>query len=158
MFKTEYLWFALPLCGLLSQLGGTFKKQYRRLGIPTLLTLCFIYAQNFDLSHFLWLRYILVWIWLFFCSTLPFTLIGDGIPKHWFNWIWVWILGLLNGLIILVINIKLFYLMFIPFIIYGVFISLSNIKYTARFFQWKFVEAMLYISVAYVVIQGLKGI
>ena len=154
--KSELLWLSLPIIGLLSQLGGTFNKLYRRIGIPTTLVILYLIAQTFDFSHFLWLRYIIVWLWAFFCSTLPFTLIGNSIKEHWLNWIWVWVLGLLNGAIVLVLNYKLFYLILIPVLVYGTTITLSNIKVTAKYFQWKFVEFIIYVSVGYIFVLALQ--
>ena len=132
------IWLLVPLCGLLSQMGGSdyFPKAFRRIGIPLLMALAVWYFKGFS------------WVLLPFALTqwavytIPFTLIGDGIPEHWFNWVWIWIWATLKCLPALWINHSVWVV--IPFCaaILAIMASLSNVKPTARWFQWKLVEFM----------------
>lgn len=141
--NSEYIWFLVPICGLLWALGGTFKKQYRRLGVPISVTLV-----TFLYSGWSW--------WLpvlfgssFLVTTLPFTLSGNEIGNKVVNWIWIWVLGFILGLPCLMVGIMLHkvwlaaLLCLIPCIAQGIVGSLSNWKPTAKFFPWKFCEIVI---------------
>ena len=138
----EWVWFALPIIMLLSQLGGTFKKQYRRIGIPSLITLVALIFSGWSW----WLG--LVWVGIFIATTLPFTLIGDSIHSSWINWVWVWVWqGIIclsaSALILAYGNASLYlYGSIMPFIVGGIVATLSNIKSKANFFPWKLCEAI----------------
>lgn len=139
----EWVWILLnaPVT-LLWQLGGTVKKQFRRIGVPLVITLA------------AWLFLGWSWWWLalaaayFGVTTLPFTLIGDGVPEHWFNWIWIWILGALYGAPAIIIGIVTaqiilsLWLLLVPMVAVGVWGTLSNVKATAKYFTWKFCEGI----------------
>ena len=136
----EMIWFALPVIALLSQLGGTFKKQYRRIGIPSLLTA--VYLLYYGWSW--WLP--LLWLSAFLPTTMPFTLLGDGVPSHWFNWVWIWIWASMYTLCPITVCLMkggwvgYLFSSILPIIVLGLMGTLSNVKATANLFPWKLVE------------------
>lgn len=77
-----------------------------------------------------------------FAVTRPFTYFGNSVPGHWFNWVWIWVLGL--------------YLLG-PMACYGRFnpwtfawslaATLSNLPRTARVFTWEFCECLCGVTV-----------
>lgn len=134
--KLEMIWLLVPLCGLLSQLGGSdyAPKAVRRYGIPILMALAVWYFKGF-----MWnIIPMAITQWAAFC--LPFTLIGDGVPKHAVNWLWLPVWGVLICCSGLWINIAVWPATLILGAILGMFGALSNIKATAKWFQWKYVE------------------
>lgn len=87
----EIAWMYAPIAALLSQIGGTWWKPARRFVLPIGLALTLIWCGISILSSIL-------------CGTcvgvvahLPITLIGDSVPSHWLNWIWLWVYGFLLG-------------------------------------------------------------
>lgn len=76
---------------------------------------------------------------------LPITLISNGIPKHWFNWIWIFIVGFLFGLVPFPLSLPGAWLNGVLFagvfgLFFGTIVALSNIKATANIFKWQYVE------------------
>lgn len=138
----EQVWFALPVIMLLSQLGGWRNKLYRRIGIPITITITAIIAHGWTL----WLIPNGIMIW---CATiLPFTLIGDNIDDNWFNYVWIVIWSLLltiSGILLSIpyqcVPLYLKSLLVAFPCIYGC-AMLSNLKLSAKYFPWKFCEAI----------------
>ena len=139
----ELVWFIMPTIIILWQLGGTFNKLFRRLGFP-------IVASCAPLFYLGW-----SWWWpllfglCFLVTTLPFTLKGDGINEHWFNWIWIWILGYLYGLPSIVIGLcgghtaLALLVALTPCIATGIVGTLSNVPATSKYFPWKECEGVI---------------
>lgn len=139
----ELVWLMLPLVGLLSQLGGTYNKLYRRLGVPSVITLA------------TWLFLGWSWWWpvlflsVFAVATLPFTFKGSGLWDYWFNPIWIWILGYLYGLPSILISSSGALYAFVPMVVCGVVGTLSNVRATSKYFPWKFCEFIIWAAMAY---------
>lgn len=141
----ELVFFLLPIVAFLWQAGGTWKKQYRRIGFPVAATLAVLLFIGFE-----W------WLPLFAgacfaVTTLPFTFIGDGLPEHWFNWVWVWITGYILGLPAFLIGFdaEVFLMATGSMLAHGIFGTLSNIPATAKYFPWKFCEGAFGFFVAF---------
>jgi hypothetical protein len=77
-----------------------------------------------------------------FAVTRPFTYFGDKISDSWFNWIWIWILGILFCGPMLIFG----RLAFWPFA-WCLAATLSNIPKTSKIFTWEFCECLLGICV-----------
>lgn len=138
----ELVWLLLPIVGLLSQLGGTYNKLYRRVCVPLVIT-----GFSSLLLGFTWWLPVL-FISVFGVSTLPFTFKGSSLYDHWFNWIWIWIAGFLLGIPSILIGGSIFSC-FIPCVVQGIVGTCSNLKFTAKYFQWKFCEFIIWASMAY---------
>lgn len=144
----ELIWFLFPVIAILWQAGGTWNKDLRRLIIPHVLTLATILFCGFSMLT------IVQFVAILTILRLPFTLFGNSIHSHWFNWVWIWISGALLGLTALPLGIQLnsvvytLVLAMIPCFVQGICGTLSNIKCTARFFKWKFVEGMIGMAFA----------
>lgn len=124
-------------CAALSRLGGSVNKNYRRIGIGAALVLYGALLGNW------WALLSIGTSQLF---RLPITLRGDSIPAHWYNWLWLPIIGFLYGLVPLPLA---FYSVpwWSGFAFAGIFglvfagiVALSNIKTTAQIFKWQYVE------------------
>ena len=139
----EVVWLLCPLVGLLSQLGGTYNKSFRRIGVPLIITV----ANLLFLGFSWWLPLLLISI--FAVATLPFTLIGDALDKSWVNYIWIWLAGYLLGLPSLLISRHGWIYALVPCITQGIIGTLSNVKVTAKYFPWKFCEFIIWASMAY---------
>jgi len=139
----EIVWFLLPLGGLFRQIAGTWHKAVGRYLPPIAIAGAYYFFIGFS-----WWILPIIGAYLL-VKTLPVSFIGDGIRAHWFNWVWIWILGLLNGLACLSLAIPLgltstaLILSLVPSVVYGTTISLSNIRSTDRIFVWKFVEFLM---------------
>ena len=73
---------SIPACSYLWRLGGSRNKDYRRYGIPILLTIIGL------LAHFsIWI--ILAGVLHHLILRLPFTLKGNDIDDDDINWFWV---------------------------------------------------------------------
>lgn len=117
-------------------MGGSGAGPYRKIGWPVLIA---IYGFSI---HAMWWQVILAVGLSVFAVTRPFTYHEDSLHEHWFNWMWVWIMGIILGL---------------PMLAYGHFnlwpfawclaATLSNIKSTARIFVWEFCECICGITV-----------
>lgn len=118
----------IALCAVLNRAGGKFDKRWRRIGLPLLIMLYGL------LKHRWWSVLSLPLGFGVFC--LPITLVGDDIKAHWYNWVWVFVLGCLIGLIpiysgLLAIGYGLIFFLLVFF---------SNLKKTADIFRWDRVE------------------
>lgn len=132
--EREYCWFLLGICGLLSQLGGTFWKSYRREFIALAMGVAWCVFQGFTWNIFLFI------IAQDIAFRLPFTLKGDGVPGNALNWLWLPLWGILICSPVLILNWHVWPATAILGLILALMGALSNIKATARYFQWKFVE------------------
>lgn len=143
----EMIWLLLPVVGLFSQLGGSdyAPKSFRRIGIPvTMAVAVYLFAgASWQLIPFA--------LFQFGAFTLPFTLLGDGVPDKWQNWAWLPVWGLLLCSPALWINPVIYPAVIGAGLVLGLFGALSNIKGTAKYFQWKFVELFIAICPAYCV-------
>ena len=144
----ELVWFLLPVTALLWQVGGTWKKQFRRLLIPCVFA--------FTLSYYLGITFwwVITAIAYFAIFALPITLIGKDVHKHWFNWVWFWIYGFILGLPAVIPGIYTnhfamsLWLTLIPTVLGGMSITASNINSMKDVVVWKLVEAFMGIVVA----------
>lgn len=131
----EIIWFLVPICGLLSQIGGTWAKWVRRYLIPVLMG-----VMVFMFKGFTWNIFPMV-LAQFAVFTLPFTLKGDGIPENPINWLWLPIWGVLLCSPPLILNWHVWPATVILGLFMAVLGALSNVKTVANWFQWKLVEA-----------------
>ena len=147
--KTELAWLAAPIIMILSQLGGTCWRPARRILIPLLMVCVAAYFKQPSL----WLVPMAALI--FGAASLPFTLIGSGIKEHWFNWVWIWIWAVLITASAIPICLAYggwdtyLYAMIMPVVITGTSCTLSNIKATSKFFQWKWTEGIAWMFAMY---------
>jgi hypothetical protein len=134
----ELSWFLLPVSGFLWMAGGTWKKQFRRIGIPLCI---FSFVFLFSTPWFSWL---LSSILFFIATTLPITLKGDSIPAHAINWVWIFVLGL----IFWVISFPCGFSPAVP-LLFGFIVTFSNLPQTRKFFPWKLCEFLFGAITAY---------
>ena len=147
----ELAYMQVPIAALLSQIGGTWNKLFRRIAIPTLFTISSIGFLGFH-----W-PILLLWPAFFGVASLPFTFKGDKLSDNWFNWIWVVIMGVLSWLASLPV-VFIEPTVFTNYIFLGAWTLvgfslvgiLSNIKATAKFFEWKLCEALFWGSMGIV--------
>ena len=132
----EMVWLLVPLTALLSQLGGSdyAPKAFRRIGIPLLMALAVVVFKGWSW----WIIPMALTQWGAFC--LPFTLIGDGVPERAVNWAWLPLWGILICISPIWISTNVWVATGVLGAILGIFGALSNIKATAKYFPWKFVE------------------
>lgn len=131
----ELCWLIVPVCGLFSQIGGTWEKAFRRYGIPILMAITWSVFVGW--SWWLLLMMVIQWASFF----LPITFKGDSIPNNgWFNWVWLPILGVLQSSSPNVMNHDIWGVSVFLGCLMGLFFALSNIPKTAKYFPWKFVE------------------
>lgn len=147
----------IAVCAILNRMGGSLDKRYRRIGIPLLITLYGLWRHQ-------WLSLLsLPYGFAIFC--LPITLVGDEIltdgrtklgfekngkvevsfsasfPTKWVNLAWLPVLGILIGSIPCWINYSIYSIVY--GIVFGLFVTLSNIPKTADIFKWDRVELFL---------------
>lgn len=79
----ELAWMLMPVTMLLSQIGGFRWKWVRRIGIPVVV----VAACYFWVGWSWWL--IAAGVSIGLAARMPYTLIGDDIFDHWFNWVWI---------------------------------------------------------------------
>jgi len=136
----ELVWFIVPIGGLFRMIGGTWNKVVGRFLAPVLPVVAYLLLVGFSW----WL--VAIYLAYLLINTLPFTLVGDSVRDNWINWVWIWILGYLNGIAAMTIGIPLslitttIFLAFIPMVTYGISGTLSNVKSTASYFPWKLCE------------------
>jgi hypothetical protein len=131
----ELCWLIVPVCGLLSQMGGTWNKAFRRYGIPILMAVTWCVFMGFD-----W-RVLLMALLQWGAYCLPITLKGDSVNGNGLlNWLWLPVLGILICSSPLVMDTVAWPATVIFGLTYGIFCALSNTPATAKWFQWKFVE------------------
>lgn len=137
----EIVWFLVPFGGLCRMIGGTWKKAVGRFLPPIAVGLAYWAFVGFN---WLWIP-IAVGVYML-VKTLPFTLKGDSVHESWINWVWIWVLGFLNGIVCLSLAIPLsaiwtgVFLALVPMVGYGMCGTLSNVKSTAKYFPWKMCE------------------
>jgi hypothetical protein len=124
-------------------LGGTFNKLFRRWGVPTIITIASLTFLGFSW----WLP--VLFLSIFAVATLPFTLKGASLHEHWFNWVWIWIAGYLLGLPSVILHKNGYMYAFVPFFTQGILGTLSNLKWSAKYVQWKFFEGAVWFAMAY---------
>lgn len=136
------------LVGALWRLGGAgcppFYRYWRRLGWPIVAGLVALFAQV------PWWMCLLVMGATFGTTTLPVTFFGSKIPDHWFNWIWLWILGYLYGLpSIMIHGWNGFLYALVPSVVMGLFVTLSNIQtWPAKTFVNEACEVLIGVATA----------
>ena len=148
----ELVYMQIPIAALLSQIGGTWQKLFRRIGIPTLFT-----VSSIGFLGFHW-PLLLLWPAFFGLASLPFTFVGEKLSDHWFNYVWVVILGLLAwaaAIGVPIYSTALFgnYFILLGWTMVGYSLPglLSNVKVFSKFFEWKLCEALFWGSIATVV-------
>lgn len=145
----ELAWFLVPVVTMLSLIGGTWWLPARRYMIGPVIGWALLTITNVNL-----LSCLIVALLVCGYTLLPITWIGDSIPGHWQNWVWVWVLGLIASGVIVTIGFILHLIMMsiilsvMPFVTIGLFSTLSNINSTAKYFQWKFCELAFWTSIA----------
>ena len=137
----EYVWFLLPIAGLLWQLGGTFHKDWRRIVLPCTIFICCLLFGSSLLSS------LLESILLGIVVRLPFTIGGDSI-RRWWQFLWLFLLGAIFGCPALFLQASLSAIL-VPCVVVGTLSTLSNTPQTAKWFPWKFCEFCFGASVAY---------
>lgn len=113
------------------RLTGAGCGPWRKIGWPSLVGL-------YGLSiHAPWWQILLAPAIALFAVSRPFTLIGSRIRDHWFNWIWIWILGFFLCAPMWVYGHWTFYAFF-----WCLAATLSNVPLFSRVYVWEFVEAI----------------
>lgn len=147
--ELEYCWFVLGLTGLLSQLGGTFWKSWRREFIALSLAVTWVIFQGFT-----W--WILLYVILQDAAfRMPFTLHGNSIHANGLNLVWlpIWAVFICGSPLLL--NWSIWPAVLVLSLILALFGVLSNIKATERFFQWKLVEFFIGVLPAIAMCLGI---
>lgn len=115
------------------RLGGAGAKplgsRWRKFGYPILVG---ILAALINAE--LWRSFVAVAL-AAFAVTCPITYYGSEIRDNWFNWVWLWILGIYFSGPLIALGIP----SFLPFF-WSFFATLSNIKATSKIFTWEFCE------------------
>lgn len=133
----EIAWFLCPILSLLRQLDGTWGTPWQFGGIFAVA----LFLQLFGKLR-QW-RGIATLVLFYILGTLPVTLGGDSVTATWYSWLWIWVLGFIQGLWYLLYNKKTALYALFPMVLYGLFITLSNISATANFFPWKLCEGVM---------------
>lgn len=127
----------IAICAILNRLGGSKNKNFRRLGIGIAL------AAYGLLNGVVW-YYALLCILTSQLFRLPITLRGDSIPRYWYNWLWLPVVGFAYGMVpapLSAPNLKFAFLSSAAFsFFFSLTVALSNIRATARYFKWQYVE------------------
>jgi hypothetical protein len=131
----ELCWLVLPLVGLLSQIGGTWWKAARRYFIPLVTVGLLQLFLGWDIL------YVPLALHMYGAFTLPITKFGNSIPGDWRNWLWVpfWACVLCSPVLWLSMHTYIIVSLVCAGILTGMVI-LSNVRATAKWFQWKLVE------------------
>jgi len=133
--NNEMCWLVLPIVGLLSQLGGTFWKGYKRFIIPIVA----VATAWMFIGHFYY-GFIPMMLHLWLGFTLPITLKGNSIPEYTINKLWIplWAIFLCSSALWL--NTIYWLVAVICGLLLAILVFLSNMPKTAKYFQWKGVE------------------
>lgn len=98
--KGDLNWVLAPLVSFLNTLGGWYwRTEVRRLGIPGVICLWTFFYYGLRRWWYVFL-YGALFGSVFAGLTMPLTLIGDSIggpDGHWFNWVWLWLAGAIEG-------------------------------------------------------------
>ena len=138
----ELVWFMVLFGGLFRQIAGTWSKPTGRFAHIALPTMAFWFFLGWNW----WL--LAVPVTYFLVKTLPVTFIGNSV-RPWYNRLWTFALGFLNGLAAIPIGIATGHvhcvlgMSVVTMLIYGVIINLANFDATGKYFPWKLDEAML---------------
>ena len=118
-------------------------RNWRRVGYPLLLT------GSLVLGAVAWPWAFLAGILAHLTTRLPITFFGNTVQGHWFNWVWLWILGYTYGLpSALVHGWTGTLLALVPMVVTGASLTLSNISgKNAETFTHEFCEAVIGASV-----------
>lgn len=124
------------LNAFLWRMGGAGVGPWRKVGWPVLVALQGLLAGHSPIQ-------VLAAISLaVFAVTRPFTYFGEEIRGHWFNWVWIWCLGLyLCGPSAALGRWNLWPLA------WSLAATLSNVPATARVFRWEFCECLVGVTV-----------
>lgn len=127
------------ICAILNRLGGSLNKNWRRFGIGI-----FLAFMGVIFFHNYWTLLCIGTSQLF---RLPVTLKGSSIHDSWFNWVWIFILGFLYGLVpypyaLLALWWQGLAAAGVFALVFGTLAVLSNVAATARFFKWASVEVI----------------
>lgn len=135
----EMVWLSVPIAALLSQLGGSdfAPKIVRRLGIALLMG-----AVAWYLHGFMWQVGAIVLL-QYGAFTLPFTLIGDGVPDSAWNWAWIPVWAGLICSQSLWVSLDVWPVVIAASLVLAAVCALSNVKITAKWFPWKFCEMFI---------------
>lgn len=142
----EVAWFIVPIGGLFRMIGGTWWKAVGRFLTPALPVVAILLLGGWS-----WWLLLIYGVYLS-VKTLPFTLNGNSVHDNWFNWVWIWVLGFVNGLcsmsLLPIVGWAewldpILYAAGFPMIAYGIACTLSNVKVTAKYFPWKFCEFIM---------------
>jgi hypothetical protein len=139
----EMIWYLCPIVGILSMLGGQYNKLFRRLGVPLAISIAYILFIGWS-----WIL-IPLFLSIFIVTTLPFTLVGDGLDKSWVNYVWIWLAGYLLGLPSALLHTSGCILALITSFVMGILGTLSNWKYTEKYTPWKLCEFLIWSAMAY---------
>lgn len=89
-------WRLAPLVAFLYAIGGWNFISLRRIGVPLAVCLFTFLYHNIQKTKYL-LAYPVMAVTIFTVMTMPITLMGNSVHDHWFNWMWFWILGLMQA-------------------------------------------------------------
>jgi len=138
----ELIWIVALFAGILWQVGGTYNKNFRRIGVPLILAL----------SAWIWLgfswRLIAYFVSMLAITRLPFTFKDDSVHDHWYNWPYIWVAGYLLGLPALFYSTDALLYSLVPMFIQGILGTLSNLTFSRSYIQWKIVEGAIGIAVS----------
>lgn len=138
----ELIWLITPIWSFLHAFGGWRNKNWRRLGIPlTLLASGLFFPTP-------WLPLVCSSLLLALCLRLPFTLIGNSVNSSAWNWVWIFVLPLLQSSPSLVLRIEPLAVV-VPALVLGLLGTLSNVSLSSRFVPWKWYEACAGFLIAY---------
>lgn len=135
----EMIWLLVPICGLLSQLGGSdyAPKAIRRFGIPLAMVVAILLFHGWTW----WVLPMLLTQWGAY--TLPFTLVGDSVPGKAINWLWLPIWGILLCVSSLWITLLIWPGVLAVGLLVGLLGAASNLPWYSRWMQWKLVELFI---------------
>jgi len=140
----ELVWFMLPVAGLFRMIAGTWLKAVNKFLGPLLPAMAF----GFFIGWSWWVPVIYA-TYLIIKMTTPPSLIGDGVKDSKWNFLWFWVIGYINGIGAISLGISTGHVhcalafSLVPWLVYGICMTFSNIKVTAKYFPWKFVEFLL---------------
>jgi len=133
----EIAWFLCPLLAIFNQLAGTWGTPWSWGSVLSIAVFMQLYGKLRT-----WQGYgTLVLFWAL--GTLPITLGGDSVIATWYSLLWVWVLGYIQGLWFILGSRRVLWYAFFPMIVYGIFITMSNIPLFASLFPWKMCEGMM---------------